>query len=243
MPNQRQHPWIRVEDWNNLILDQIEADNPFIIRGEANPLGKKPAGVDFVPETPNGPELWDKILEGVREIYEPEYVCVAGGAVRDYKLKQQPKDIDVFVKMKEDWHPNQLLDEAGSLGWKGVNLKGNADYEKIPDPKIVLNGWVFEYNVDLIFQSKATGQGIVEGFDFGICQHWYDGELHSTVAGAYGLNKKLWEVTPGFELDAVLREHFNRVNERHGKIYRLKEDKEPWYVQFNKYHNEKRKPE
>src|SRR5688572_21236605 len=49
------------------------------------------------PKMKNGPELWDKILYAVREVYEPNYACIAGGAVRDYLLGKPSKDIDVFV--------------------------------------------------------------------------------------------------------------------------------------------------
>ena len=40
----------------------------------------------------NGPELWNAILDQM-----PPGAVIAGGAVRDFILGVQPKDIDVFM--------------------------------------------------------------------------------------------------------------------------------------------------
>src|SRR5689334_19040376 len=74
-----------------------------------------------------GPELWDQLLEGVREIYEPEYVCVAGGAVRDHLLKVPPKDVDIFMYCPkiEGANAGDLTDLGQCLGWQNLHLVGN----------------------------------------------------------------------------------------------------------------------
>src|SRR5687768_10379559 len=84
-----------------------------------------PAPQRAAPSLPNGPELWDKLLEAVKEVYEPEFCCIAGGAVRDYALGKDPKDIDIFVKMgKEDYSRGQCIEEAEYLGWKNIQPVG-----------------------------------------------------------------------------------------------------------------------
>lgn len=42
----------------------------------------------------NGPALWDNLLDIVGHHWNP---VVAGGAIRDYFLEVEPKDVDIFV--------------------------------------------------------------------------------------------------------------------------------------------------
>jgi len=223
---------VRLDAWRNAAGVLVQDDLPNV------PEPVLQAFKVLKPREENAPPLWDKLLEAVREIYEPEYACVAGGAVRDYLMKRVPKDIDIFITMKEV-DIDKLLDEANCLGWTDPQLVGNPGaYGANRKVAVVIGANVFGYRVELIFQGEASGEEIVKGFDFGICQHWYDGEvnpiaaeygIHSTNAGAYGIKSRKW--MPLMKLDAVLREHFDRVNKRHGGIYTLDEG-EPWYMQF-----------
>jgi hypothetical protein len=186
----------------------------------------------------NGPELWDKILEGVREIYDPQYACVAGGAVRDYLLGIKPKDIDVWCIQKEgEYRMNELLEQADCLGWKYVEINHNALRYGDQQNVFVLRGQVFGCTAELIFPIRGkmiefpTGRNVVEGFDFYICQHWYDGQVNSTPEAKTDLLKKRWRVVKEKKLDAVLRNHFERVNKRCKGIFTLDEG-DPWYKEF-----------
>jgi hypothetical protein len=207
--------------WNVQFANQMLwiDDNAQVVKLET--LMKRPA---------NTPELWDKMLEGVRDIYEPEYVCIAGGAIRDYLLKKEPKDIDIFIKLPDAEYTGEfLLDNANSLALRKPHIVQNEyDQAKL---EAVIRGTLSEYTVDLCFMDKGiTGEEIVGKFDFGICQHWYDGEIHSTKAGEYGIKTLEW--FPLKKIDKVMRNHFNRVNKRHGNIYTLQENEEPWYQKF-----------
>jgi hypothetical protein len=206
---------------NNIFIPQKLVNEILLAAVEQN---IKPKKLD------NAPELWDKLLDAVREIYEPTYVCVAGGAIRDHLLEKPPKDIDIFIKLPPgDYTGRFVLDNAETLGWKNPVLKNDQAYENA-EVQCVVGAKAFDYEIDLCFLFQAnTGEEVVKNFDFGICQHWYDGEIHSTKAGDYGILKKRWY--PLKKLDATLREHFNRVNKRHGKIYTLDEG-EPWYQKF-----------
>jgi hypothetical protein len=181
----------------------------------------------------NDKPLWDKLLSAVKEIYEPEYVCVAGGAIRDYLIGKDPKDIDIFVKLPEgNFKVADMLENAQCLGWKHVAQAGFGAYNENKHQRLVFKAKVFGRDIDLIFVvPQKTGREIVDTFDFTICQHWYDGEVNSLPEAKYAIQKKLWTPVKGLKLDNILREHYNRVNKRHGGIYKLDEG-EPWYNKF-----------
>lgn len=180
----------------------------------------------------NGPKLWDKLLEGVREIFEPEWCVVAGGAVRDYINKHPPKDIDVWIKLPNSKPKTtaELLEEAQMLGWKDVFIKGNPDaYGKEKNIQTVITGYVFGYQVELILVPEKTPQDVLDKFDFYANQCWYDGTVHSTRLASVDIKKNQW--TPMQELTPATKEHFNRVNHRYGGKLKINTG-EPWYDKF-----------
>jgi hypothetical protein len=185
----------------------------------------------------NNPELWNPILAAVREIYEPAYVCIAGGIIRDYLLGENPKDVDVFMNLGDKkLDLDEIYEKAQELGWQQVDLVGNAEpyLKDAPNGKkpltvACLRGKVKGVTVDLLVTLCKTGREIVEGFDFHMCEHWYDGEVHSTPLGKVDIQKKQW--TPSRPLTDITKGHFDRVNERCGGKYKLNMG-EPWYMQF-----------
>jgi hypothetical protein len=188
----------------------------------------------------NDQTLWDPILAAVREIYEPAYCCVAGGAIRDYLLGEDPKDIDVFMHLDREVNIKELYDLAQELGWQNVDVVGNVvgnaepylkDKQANGEPLTIacLRGKVKGVTVDLILTRAKTGREIVGGFDFHMCEHWYDGEVHSTPKGKYDLQKKQW--TPSRPLTEITKKHFERVAARTKFKYTLNMG-EPWYMQF-----------
>lgn len=185
----------------------------------------------------NAPPLWDPILAAVREIYEPVYCCIAGGAVRDYLLGEAPKDVDVFMHLgNRKINLEEFYEIAQELGWQHVDVVGNAEpylkdvgNDEKPLTIAALRGRVKGVTVDLLLTNGKTGKEIVEGFDFHICEHWYDGEVHSTPLGKVDVQKRQW--TPSRQLTDVTKKHFDRVNKRLGGKYKLNMG-EPWYMQF-----------
>lgn len=122
---------------------------------------------------PNGPELWASILK-----HCPPGAFVAGGAVRDYLLGVEPKDIDVFAPT-DAWvessrfsridGPDNRCEEYLALSAIDVVQRG------------VINGWT----VDLVYMSWPiakpwTPERVVASFDFGLTRSWWDGDLHES---------------------------------------------------------------
>lgn len=129
----------------------------------------------------NGPDLWRVILAQM-----PEGAIIAGGAVRDYLLGVQPKDIDVFFcvskfNTKTDW-----------TGFGPLGEDRRAEYEAMNAIQVVQRGVVGGLQVDVVgvslpqpegsdpFASNFSGPGVIETFDFGLTRCWFDGELHDT---------------------------------------------------------------
>ena len=69
----------------------------------------------------NRPEIWDRLLYAVSEIYETDCI-IAGGAVRDYLLGLPAKDIDIFVNHVPS---DDAILKAEELGWGRVHQAGD----------------------------------------------------------------------------------------------------------------------
>lgn len=151
------------------------------------------------PLVGNGPELWAMVLGPAREAFGSG--VVAGGCVRDYLLGCPPKDIDVFVAVRDREH---LVEGAKRLGKAfavaPMTVEEASEYEAgvwVSDVRGVLDGDFspypdarpdeFEkifttYRVQIIGHEgeELSGEKLVETFDFGITRCWWDGELHDT---------------------------------------------------------------
>jgi hypothetical protein len=229
---------IAAQEWNAAVADPVPqwriVGNQMIWVDEAGRLrGDNP---QKKPKMENGPELWDKILYAVNEVYEPNYACIAGGAVRDHLMGKQPKDIDVFValpEVNEETHEcmpvEEIVELAGCLGWNNVNEVRLRYGQHEVKSLLVFKADVFGYNVDFILSNKEDGKSITEGFDFEINRCWYDGQVHYTPLAKEDITKKRWTLIGKMEPDK--KEHFERVNKRYGGIFRLNEGK-PWYDKF-----------
>jgi len=199
------------------VLDELN------LAAEAMPVGPKAA---------NGSQLWTKILNAVREIYEPAYACIAGGAIRDFVMGDDAKDIDVFINLPDDaFDAKKFVDQAEELGWQGIHKVARID-PYLKDNKrgltqAVVKGIVDGWSVDLIVTKGKTGEEIVKAFDFHICHQWYDGQIHNTKEAAFDIKKGCW--TPSRPLSADTKAHFERVNNRLGKKYKINTG-EPWYM-------------
>lgn len=235
MPNQ--HFFFNAADPANQAQWRIEPgrvmnwDEGPVLRHRAAP----PEPIQPAEPVKNDPELWTKMLNAVKEIYEPDYCCVAGGAVRDYFMGKPPKDVDIFIKLSDGLHKgDDLIHAAECLGWRNVeHVMQPPEYKGNQKILLLLRGYAFNQLVELIFvNTKPSGKDIVDTFDFTINQHWFDNDIHSTPNAKFAIAKRKWTaVTKGQKLTPEMLAKFKRVNDRHGKIYKLDEG-EPWYRQF-----------
>lgn len=124
----------------------------------------------------NGPQLWAAILALM-----PEGAIVAGGAVRDYFLGVEPKDVDVFV-------PSVAL---GGFDFTGFELLGEdrrEEYEALSFIDAVQRTKVNGMQVDLVgvHMPDWSPRALVETFDFGITRSWFDQDgLHDTAEAGF----------------------------------------------------------
>ena len=137
--------------------------------------------------TNNNPEVWEKLLYAVDEIYETDCL-IAGGAVRDHLLGIPAKDIDIFV----NYNHGDARDKAAELGWgeayevqgRGYGRKGKEEnfgafrvLEFVPS---IVGG-----SVQLIFKPGETGEAyendVVSRFDLDITKSsYYNGRIQDT---------------------------------------------------------------
>jgi hypothetical protein len=139
----------------------------------------------------NGPALWDAVLASIPREYP---AIIAGGAVRDYLLDFEPKDIDVFVKA-----PDQatFLDLATKLPaeFDICDMGSGLDYARWAKAEAavpffgVLDGTArlrgARWKVQFIGRAytEFTGEAVTDLFDIGLTQAWYDGtRTHQTEA-------------------------------------------------------------
>lgn len=168
------------------------------------------------PSPSNGPDLWRAILADM-----PEGAIIAGGAVRDYLLGVQPKDIDVFFCVSKF---NTKLD------WTGYGPLGEdrrAEYDAMNAIQVVQRGMVGGFQVDAVgvslpqpegsdhFAPHFSGQAVIETFDFGLTRCWFDGELHDTPDARYDREHKTVTLLLTDRM-ARATDRFTRFNERMG---------------------------
>jgi len=126
---------------------------------------------------PNGPEFWDVILRDLRRYNDIEPI-IAGGAVRDFVLGGEAKDIDVwFFRLKHEG-PRPHMQEA--RGWMRTMPEDVDEYEGNHRLKM-LHNYVFQgWNVQLIGVAVAPWgwEGLVNDFNIGLSKMAYDGAVH-----------------------------------------------------------------
>jgi hypothetical protein len=216
-----------------------QAVRPARLADVAQQLGDMPALRVDDPVNPlgvnhkYGPELWTQLLDGVKEIFNPEWCIVAGGAVRDHLLKLPPKDVDIFVRKPKvlDKDVGNLVDQANCLGWQNIHIVGNpGQYGQKKVEKVVLAGDTLGHRVEMILVKEETPEALLDSFDFEICKCWFDGEIHTTAKANVDIVKK--QFTPTKEIDEAAKLRFDRINARHGNIFKLNVNGEPWYKKF-----------
>lgn len=177
----------------------------------------------------NGPALWDLILGDM-----PDGAVIAGGAVRDYLLGVEPKDIDVFFvwpAVEEGPVDLDVVDwEMVSLNCPRVGLYRIDDYYErleeyaaLTNVNVVSSGKMYGFKVDAVeLAEMKDGSDLVDGFDFGINQSWYTTETGIRETQIAGCDRDAQQVSL---LSNDRRERslkrFDRFNERHDGAYTL----------------------
>lgn len=157
----------------------------------------------------NGPELWTAVLAKM-----PDGAIVAGGAVRDFLLGVEPKDIDVFC-------PTEALGAFDFTGFEPLGDDRRDEYEALPLIDLVQRTKLNGVQVDLVgvHMPDWTPRALVETFDFGITRSWFDAEgLHDTAeAGCDRASKTVTRLIHDRPERALIR--FERFNQRMGGAF------------------------
>lgn len=158
----------------------------------------------------NGPELWDQILA-----FFPGAI-IGGGAVRDYLLGVEPKDIDVFANANDLHVPDNFAPLEGDR---------REEYDALGFIDVVSRATMAGYQIDLVGINLAcTPRELIETFDFGVSRCAY-----TTSAGIIDTAESLADrsnKTVTLLLDDRLersRLRFARFNERMGGDWTLVE--------------------
>lgn len=174
----------------------------------------------------NGPDLWAAVLAPVREAFGSG--VIAGGAVRDFLLGVEPKDIDIFVNVPTVQMLGQRATALAAVGFD-LELMDHTEYQDAPDwvnaVTGVLDGHWGDHAVQIIARPSFdfSGAQLVGNFDFSITKCWFDGETHDTPeakadrdAGTVSLTR--WNSDAHVEIS---RQRFARFNARNGGSYTL----------------------
>lgn len=162
----------------------------------------------------NGPELWDAILAGM-----PEGSIVAGGAVRDFLLGFEPKDIDVFMGLHIGDH-----DPRYGLYRIDNTHERFEEYAAVSNIMCVSSGTLLGVKVDaVLIENFDGGAKLIDDFDFGITRCWYDGEVHDTPEARHDRDNRIVTLLSD-EREARSLARFERLNTRWGGDWTLVRD-------------------
>jgi hypothetical protein len=174
----------------------------------------------------NGPQLWDTILAALKPTF-PSAV-IAGGAVRDYLLGVEPKDIDVFVNANLTKLSVRIED------FDFVRMEPNIEYEHWTEDQKhpvagVLDGHYLPTNIPVQLIGRPhegfSAKSLVNDFDIGITQCWYDGDgVCETSACAADHENMTLTILRNGSVRALERskERAARFNAREGNSYTVK---------------------
>lgn len=173
----------------------------------------------------NGPNLWGAILKQM-----PPGSVIAGGAIRDWYLDVEPKDIDVFTggQIPPDDPPTQecffteAFNPRSGLYRIDNYYERQEEYQAMGNIQLVSSGQMLGYRVDLVEMTDFTGgDDLIEGFDFAMNQMWFDGDLvYRNNAAVQDLANHTVTLLRDDRLERSLR-RFERFNERMGGGWKL----------------------
>jgi hypothetical protein len=174
----------------------------------------------------NGPELWCAILATM-----PSGSIVAGGAVRDYLLGKEPKDIDVFMGAPPvSEGPVEPLDALAA--WEPYDPRHGLfrientheryeEYAAVSCILCVSSGTLFGHKVDAVeIEHFQGGPELIKEFDFAITRCWFDGEIRDTPEAKRDRETKTITLLSDARQERSLA-RFERLNERWGGDWQL----------------------
>lgn len=143
----------------------------------------------------NGPVLWETLLEAVDKFG----AVVAGGCIRDFMLRLDPKDIDIFVPFSNRQEFEEFITELNTHGIFDLTLvEGEAYRTHDPDGIIgVAEGEGLGFPINIVARCAQMHEpgtidnwNLINGFDFGILQ-W---SFQSTKQGIVGTTQALMDL-------------------------------------------------
>lgn len=174
----------------------------------------------------NGPDLWRAILARM-----PAGSVIAGGAVRDYLLGVEPKDIDVFMDITAEGvsaeaDDDLLLPTDARFGLYRIDNEHERfeEYAAVSNIACVSSGKMFGHRVDaVVIEGFTGGIDLIEGFDFGITRSWFDGEIHDTPEAKFDRDNRTVTLLLTDRVERSLT-RFDRLNARWGGGWALARD-------------------
>lgn len=181
---------------------------------------------------PNGPELWRLILAEM-----PRGAVIAGGAVRDYLLGFEPKDIDVFMAIPPvssepipfeldadaDWDAIAAHDPRHGLMRIDNTHQRFEEYTAVSNIVCVSSGKLLGWPVDAIdLDDFEGGEKLIDQFDFAITRCWFGGGevIHDTPEAKRDRdNRTITLLSDAREARSLAR--YERLKERWGDEWAL----------------------
>lgn len=114
------------------------------------------------------PNEWRDLLSQIQAV-DPSAI-IAGGAVRDWILARQPRDIDIFVKRLSEDDINAL-----NLAIVEGTYIESAEHDDSVSASGCYNGHSLPVNI-IWCSTSITPKERFERFDFGICKAAFDGK-------------------------------------------------------------------
>lgn len=181
----------------------------------------------------SGPAVWGALLNQIRAAAPARYV-VAGGAIRDYWLGLEPKDIDVFVDTPTRLDLAALALDINAVSGFDVSMIDIEEYQT-DDPHLVgcLEGtWTFNdevWPINVVARPAllAGPLSLVNTFDFGILQAWWDltsREIQTTAACDFDRDE-LFATLMHDRHPSQSMERFMRFQERNGEVLTFRDPK------------------
>ena len=174
----------------------------------------------------SGPAVWGALLNQIRAAAPARFV-VAGGAIRDYWLGLEPKDIDIFVDTPTRLDLAKLALDINEQEAFDVVLIDAEEYD-YDDKQLVgclegtwtFNGETWPINIVARPALLAGPAALVRTFDFGILQAWWDlttVEIQTTPACDFDRDELFATLMHDRHPEQSM-EHFMRFQRRNGDV-------------------------
>lgn len=117
------------------------------------------------------------------DVFSPNKICIAGGAVRDTLLGREPKDFDVFVFVPqwESWNDFRahFVEEFQSKLNKYPEVISDIEWHK-SEPFFIRSIEYHSKEIQVMTTPEKDMEALVDTFDWNICQFAY-GERNGSV--------------------------------------------------------------